>query len=335
MNVLVILVYIAVVVSSALLIRGVAASRRGPGGSVHYRVEAAFLGGGPARVVDSALASLQGNGRVTVGGPGIVHVVRAVGDDPVERAVLHELSAAPSGALHVVRLAAMRNPAVQEIGDRLAARGLIVPRSAGRTWRRWSAAQAIGCFVLFPVSILVTVAEFAAADLGDTPFPFVVTVLPAVLPGLVIAMICGAVASRRLTGAGRRALAAYRRAEGHRTGPGDLVALNGLGALPDPVFQEQLVAAARMYGGRRRRGVGASTTARERDDLFSGVTVAVWCASAETGGSSCGGGCGGGGGGGSACSGGSSCGSGGGGGGSSCGGGGGSSCGGGGGGGGD
>ncbi|MER7110773.1 TIGR04222 domain-containing membrane protein [Streptomyces sp. NPDC000229] len=328
MNALALLLYVAVAVSSALLINGVAAARRGPGGSIHHRVEAAFLNGGPARVVDSALASLHADGRVAVGGPGIVHVVRPVGHDPVERAVLHELAAAPSGALHTVRLAAMRNPAVQEVGDRLAARGLIVPRGAGRTWRRWATVQAAACFLLIFGSIAATVAEYATADFGDMPFPFVIKVLPALLAGLVTAMICGGVSSRRITGAGRRALAAYRRAHAHLIEPGDLVALHGLRALPDPVLRDQLVAAARMYG---RRGRGGGT---QQDEPFVTTTVIVWCASADTGGSSCGGGCGGGGGGGgSACSGGSSCGSGGGG--SSCGGssGGGSSCGGGGGGG--
>ncbi|MEV3991521.1 TIGR04222 domain-containing membrane protein [Streptomyces sp. NPDC049837] len=326
MNTVAVLLYVAVAVSSALLINGVAASRRGPGGSLHYRVEAAFLNGGPARVVDSALASLHADGRVAVGGPGIVQVVRPVGHDPVERAVLHELATAPSGALHVVRLAAMRHPAVQEIGDRLAARGLIVPRGAGRTWRRWSAAQAAGCLLLVLGSVVATIAEYAGSTFDEPSVPFVVKVLPALIPALVIATVCGAVAGRRLTGAGRRALATYRRSHAHLTEPGDLVALHGLRALPDPVLRDQLTAAARMYG-RRSSGGGA-----HQDELAT-TTVIVWCASADTGGSSCGGGCGGGGGGSSACSGGSSCGSGGGG--SSCGGGGGggSSCGGGGGGG--
>ncbi|MGI5358069.1 TIGR04222 domain-containing membrane protein [Streptomyces sp. CA-252508] len=329
MNVVALLLYVAVAVSSAVLVIGLVASRRGPGGSIHYRPEAAFLNGGPARVVDSALAALASDGRVAVGGPGIVHVVRPVAHDAIEHVVLRELAAAPSGALHTVRLAAMRDPAVQEIGDRLAERGLIVPRAAGRFWRRWSVAQAAVCFLLFPASIAATVAEYTTTDaVHDIPFPFVVKVLPAVIAGLVIALSCRAAGDRRLTGAGRRALALYRGSHSHLTGPGDLVALHGLRALPDPVLREQLVAAARMYD--RRHGGGGT------DDL-SITTVVVWCASADTGGSSCGGGCGGGGGGGgSACSGGSSCGSGGGGGGgSSCGGGGGSSCGGGGGGGGD
>ncbi|GAA2489557.1 TIGR04222 domain-containing membrane protein [Streptomyces gobitricini] len=329
MNAVALLLHIAVAVSSVLLVNGVAAHRRGPGGPIHHRVEAAFLNGGPARVVDSALASLAADGRVAVGGPGIVHVVRAVAHDPVEHAVLRQISVAPSGALHAVRLAAMRDPAVQEIGDRLADRGLIVPRDAGRTWRRWGNVQAVCCFLLLMASVAATVAEYATADFGDDiPFPFVVKVLPALIAGLVTALICANVSSRRLTGAGRRAVAVYRRAHAHLIGPGDLVALHGLRALPDPVLREQLLAAARLSG---RRGSGGGT---QQDELFVTTTVAVWCASADTGGSSCGGGCGGGGGGSSACSSGSGCGGGGGsGGGSSCGGGG-SSCGGGGGGGG-
>ncbi|WP_260604317.1 TIGR04222 domain-containing membrane protein, partial [Streptomyces sp. WAC05374] len=277
MNTVAVLLYAAVAVSSALLVYGVAASRRGPGGPLHYRVEAAFLGGGPARVVDAALASLHADGRVTVGGPGIVHVVRPVGHDPVERAVLHELAAAPSGALHVVRLAAMRHPAVQEVGDRLAARGLIVPRGAARVWRRWSTVQAVGCFLLFFASIAATVAEYATLDFGEMPFPFVVKVLPALVAGVVVAIICGTVSGRRITGAGRRALAAYRGAHAHLTEPGDLVALHGLRALPDPALREQLQAAAGMRGSRSGGGGTQDDTAM--------TTVVVWCASDDSGGS--------------------------------------------------
>ncbi|MFF8828047.1 TIGR04222 domain-containing membrane protein [Streptomyces sp. NPDC015131] len=325
MSTLVLLVYLAVAVSSVLLVRGVVASRRGPRGSVHHRVEAAFLAGGPARVVDSALAQLQSDGRVTVGGPGIVRVVRPLANDPVESAVLHELAAAPSGALHTVRLAAMRHPAVQEIGDGLAARGLVVPRAAGRVWRRWSLFQVLGCFALLLGFIAITIVTFAGAEPDETPFPYIFAVVPALFAGALIAMICGAVAGRRITRAGRRALAVYRRATSFPAGAGDLVARDGLRAVPDPVFREQLVAAARMPGARGGRDGGGSDVA---------VTVVVWCASTDPGGSGCGAGCGGGGGNGAACSGGSSCGSSGGGG-SGCGGGGSSSCGGGGGGGGD
>ncbi len=98
----------------------------------------------------------------------------------MERAVLQELSAAPSGALHVVREAAMRHPAVQEIGDGLAERGLLVPPAANRGLRRWGLVQGVSCLVAFPVSIVLTVFQYVASTYPyeDLPDPFVVKMLP-------------------------------------------------------------------------------------------------------------------------------------------------------------
>ncbi len=129
MNTLALLLTLAVVLSTALLIAKAVASRSGrrtPVGSsypVHDLYEAAFLNGGPARGADTALTTLYGDGRVLIGGPGIVSVRHEQAHDPVERAVFQVLATAPSGALHAVREAVMRHPAVQEIGDRLAERG--------------------------------------------------------------------------------------------------------------------------------------------------------------------------------------------------------------------
>ncbi|MFJ6634845.1 TIGR04222 domain-containing membrane protein [Streptomyces sp. NPDC091376] len=334
MNVLAVLVYLAVGVSSTLLIRGLAAARRGPGGPVHDLMEVAFLNGGPARAVDTALAAMCTDGRLMLGGPGIVAVRHHVARNHVERAVLDELAAAPSGALHTLRLAVMRNPAVQEIGDGLAARGLMVPPGSARTWRVWSVWQSALSAVLLPVSLVLTFAQYVAYEgLSDLPFPFVVKVLPACFAGVVIGLVCLSHARSRVTGAGRRAAADYRTAHAYGADTGHLVAVGGLRAVPDPVLQAQLIAAARLV---RSGGGGTGHGSRSSDAL---LPVAVWCAA--SGSDSGGGGCGTGGGGGGACSsgggsgGGSGCG-GGSGGGSSCGGssGGGSSCGGGGGGGG-
>ncbi|MFE2036949.1 TIGR04222 domain-containing membrane protein [Streptomyces scopuliridis] len=116
---------LAVVVSSVLLIAGVVRSRGGVTGTpaVHDVWEAAFLGGGPGRVVDAALAGMRADGRLAIGGPGIVAVLQPAAHHPVERAVLQEHAMAPSGALHALRLAVMRAPA-EQVGDALAARGL-------------------------------------------------------------------------------------------------------------------------------------------------------------------------------------------------------------------
>ncbi|MFC5804749.1 TIGR04222 domain-containing membrane protein [Streptomyces formicae] len=324
-NVLAVLVTLAVTVSSVLLIRGLAATRRsGPGGPVHDLMEVAFLNGGPGRVADTALAAMASDGRLTVGWPGIATVQHPVANDPVERAVLLEAAAAPNGALHTLRVAVMRNPAVQEIGDGLAARGLMVVPRALRPWHIWAFTHTICCFLLLPVSIALSFVQFVAFDLdAGFPVPFIVKVLPAFFAGLVVGLVCMAKARGKVTAAGRRAAADYARAHAYAGDAGRVVALHGLRALLDGDLRGHLMAAARMA---RNRPVHA---AHHGSGDTTAAAVVVWCASSDPGsgsGGSGGGGCGGascGGGGGSSCGGGS-------GGGSSCGGGGGgSSCGGG------
>ncbi|MDI9887485.1 TIGR04222 domain-containing membrane protein [Streptomyces sp. HNM0645] len=345
LNVLAVVVYLAVGVSSALVVKGLAQARRGPGGPVHDLMEAAFLNGGPARAVDTALTAMVTDGRLVVGGPGVVAVRRPVARDHVERAVLDELARAPSGALHDLRLAVMRNPAVQEIGDGLAARGLMIAPGDVRRWRTWSTWQLVLSLVLLPVSLVATFVQYEFHEgFADMPFPFVVKVFPACFAGVVVAAVCTSRARRRVSAAGHRAAAEFRAAHAHRTDAGHLVVFGGLRAVPDPVLQAQLIAAARLVrtGGGRPSPAGTRAGARAGGSGHSGTSdtaaylpVAVWCAASGgcsggsggggcggAGGGSCGsgGGCGGSSGGGSSCGGGS-------GGGSGCGGG--SSCGGG------
>ncbi|MFI7327011.1 TIGR04222 domain-containing membrane protein [Streptomyces rubiginosohelvolus] len=338
MNTIALLANLAAVVSSVLLVvkAVVERSRRpspGSGVALHDLYEVAFLNGGPARVVDTALTALHADGRLVVGGPGIVAVQRAQANDPVERAVLQELAAAPNGALHVLREAVMRHPAVQEVGDGLAARGLLVPPRRLRPLRRWGLTQGIACMIALPLSLLLTFVQFATDDSLDFSVPFIMKMLPAIVIGSFTGLIVANSSASRLTASGRHAAQSFRAAYAHVVTPAHLVATLGLRALPDPVFQAQLLAAARLSAPRRR------SSARVGGGTATGVTAVgvatVWCAASGPGGSSCGGSTGGGSGsscgGGSGCSSGSGCG---GGGGSSCGSSGGSSCGGGGGGGG-
>ncbi|KQX55818.1 MULTISPECIES: TIGR04222 domain-containing membrane protein [unclassified Streptomyces] len=297
MDLLIVLVYLAGAAGIALVITRVVRTRGGPGGPVHDRYEAAFLNGGPARVVDSALAALHADGRLAIGGPGIVAIVRATAHDPVERAVLQEHAAAPHGALHHLRLGVMRHPAVQEIGGGLAARGLVVEPATRRVTGRWCGILALAGFALFPLSILLTMVDFAADP--EFRLPFVFKVAPVLFAAVITGAVCGAVSGKQVTPAGRRAVLAYGRAYAHPGDPGHLVALHGLRALPDPVLREQLVAAARFYAPPRRNQRGG----RRSPSHFSSADAAVlgvateWCATN----SSCGGG-----GGGSSCSGGGS-----------------------------
>lgn len=147
MNALALLLTLAVAVACTLLTVATQRARlRGDDTAayVHDLSEAAFLSGGPARVVDTALTRMHADGRLAVGGPGIVAVQRDEARDAVERAVLQELAGAPSGALHTLREAVMRHPAVQEIGDGLAARGLLVAPGESRTRRSWGSCWVSG-----------------------------------------------------------------------------------------------------------------------------------------------------------------------------------------------
>ncbi|MFD7444695.1 TIGR04222 domain-containing membrane protein [Streptomyces sp. NPDC059909] len=312
-NIIAVLVTIAVAVSSVLLILGLAATRRSaPGGPVRDVREVAFLKGGPARVVDSAVAAMAVDGRLAVGFPGVVSVVRPESGDPVERAVIEASAAAPNGALYTLRRAAMRDPAVQEIGNRLAARGLMIEPRSLRPWRIWASTQWICSFVLLPASMGLTVVQYIGRDgYADLPLPFVVKVLPACLVGLAVGAVCQGRAKGKVTKAGRRAAAEYARAHARSSDAGQLVALRGVRAVPDPILRDRLVAGAGMLWATRPATADGSST---------DVLPVVWCAASIAGADgSGGGGCGGadGGSGGSGC------------GGSSCGGGGGSSCGGG------
>ncbi|MEU5148987.1 TIGR04222 domain-containing membrane protein [Streptomyces yangpuensis] len=323
MNVLAVAIWIAVVVSSVLLVRGLRRARpapAAPAAGLHDLSEAAFLVGGPGTVVDTALVSMLGDGRLLVGGPGIVQVrPGAWAGDPTERAVLQAHAGAPSGWLYQVRYAAMCDPAVQEIGDALAARGLVAPPGTGRAPRRWGLVQAVVCGVWLVASVPLTVVEFALD--ADPGVPFVVTVAPALFAGLVLGLFCRARAGNRVTPAGLRALLALRSAYGHDHSPHVQTALFGLRGLRDPFLRRQLVPAVRgtrlaaaQSGARPHRRPSSSS------DSSAELLPVLWCATSDGGGGSGDSGCGSGSGCGSS---GSGCGSSG----SGCGGGSGSSCG--------
>lgn len=296
MVVLVVLVYLAVAASSvALLLRS--SGRSAHAGPVQHFYEAAFLSGGPARVVDSALAELHADGRIVIGGPGIVSVRHPLAHDPVDRAVFDQLAAAPTGALHTLRREVMRHPAVQEIGDDLAARGLMTPPGENRGPRRWGCALALVCVLALPATFIVAIATLVETEGDSSSLQFLGMIFPALVAGVVIGLVVSARARRRITTAGRDALRVYRTQYATLCSAGHLVALNGLRAVPDPALQAQLTAAARTPGTSSHSSSGLSDY------------VALWCAGASPG-SGCGGSsCGSSTGSGCASSGGSSCGS--------------------------
>lgn len=307
MNVVAIAVWAAVLGSSALLLRALFRARpRVPGASptLHDLSEAAFLAGGPGTVVDAALVSLLGDGRLAGGGPGIVQArPGALGTDLAERAVLLALRQAPSGWLYQVRYAAMLDPSVQETGDGLAARGLIAPPGAGRGLRRWGMVQALVCGMLVPVSLPLT---FVAWALDPAPqVPFIVKVLPALLAGIAVGVMCAKRARRRITPAGRAALAGMRARYAGDPAEHVQTALFGLRGLRDPDLRRQLLPAARStrlaaaqsrartstrsHGSRTSYATSASSSSSASS---AEILPVLWCAASDGGSSGGSGGCG-------------------------------------------
>ena len=321
----------AVLVSSALLVTGVVSARRGgsphgedpragDGAFVRGTLEAAFLSGGPARAADAVIAGLHEDGRLVVAGPGVVGITRPTARNAAEQAVIDAHTAAPSGVLHWLRAAVMRSRPIQETGEALAGRGLLVRPEARRTWRRWAGAQAFLAFLGCMVAGLLTAVQYADDDYTE-PDRLLDSILYVLLPtaalGIGVGLLCLGLTSGQLTPAGRRALHQYVESSRHLTGAAHLVATRGLPAA-HPDLRSQLIAAARARG--LAAPPSSPTPLPYQDPNLWNAGAPAWCGSnsgfsGESGGS---------GGGGSACSGG---------GGSACSGGGGSSCGGGGGGG--
>ncbi|MFH9424369.1 TIGR04222 domain-containing membrane protein [Streptomyces sp. NPDC017529] len=248
---LALLVTLAVAASSVLLVaRTVRIVRALPrpkrlGNADHDLWKIAFLSGGPARVADAAIAGMHQDGRLAVGGPGVVTVRQPVAYDPVETAVLDSLARTPDGSLGTLRRHVMHAPAVQAVGDGLAARGLMRHPRTGRPWRLYAAWQAGICAAGLALVLLFTLT--GAITHAQSQPPFVVTILPAALAGTVVGWKCRKALGRRVTRAGAAVVKAA--AAGVVTNAAQsaalLVALGSTALLVDDVLREQLTEAQR------------------------------------------------------------------------------------------
>lgn len=311
-----------------LLAAGIAgrtlAPRATPGWTPQSVLEAAFLVGGPRRVVDTVISTMHEDGRMQVIPPRRLQVLRPVAANGAEGAVLAACGPEWQADLKEVRAAAMRSPAVQEIGDGLAARGLLYRPDSIRHWRLAARVQRSTCYFTCFAMIGSFFIMGQSTVSGGRP-----NVVPAfaVFFGAMGASIIGGVLapSGRLTKAGKSVVARLRRSNPWvpkgtgAWGPAvpALVAIGGAGALTPGPLRDELMASVAVAGvGRGFFGGSGSSFSSGSSPSDPGGTT--WCGSSGGGG---GGGCGA-----SSCGGGS-----GGGGGSSCGGGGGSggSCGGG------
>jgi uncharacterized protein (TIGR04222 family) len=294
------------------------APRATPGWTPQSVLEAAFLVGGPRRVVDTVISTMHEDGRVQVIPHGRLQVLRPVADNDVEGAVLAACGPEWQADLKEVRAAVMRSPAVQEIGDGLAAHGLLYRPDSIRLWRLAARAQRLTCF-LTCVALFGSVFVIRQAT-GPGGGPDVFTIVPVFIGAMAAAFIGQMLApSGRLTTAGKSAVARLQRSNpwvpkrtaARGSAVPALVAIGGAEVLTPGPLRDELMASVAVAGA----GQGFISSSSPSD---SGG--AAWCGSSGGGGgcgaSSCGG---------SGGSGGSSCGGsgGGGGGGSSCGGGGG------------
>jgi uncharacterized protein (TIGR04222 family) len=314
-----------------LLVAGIAgrnsAPRVTPGWAPQSVLEAAFLVGGPSRVVDTVISTMHESERVRVVPQGRLQVLRPVAANGIEAAVLAACGPEWQADLEEVRASAMRSPAVQEIGDGLAAHGLLYRPDSIRNWRLAARVQRVTCFLTGFALIGTTVITVIVGQAGGLGGLGVFSVFPVFICVVVASVIGHSLAPRgRLTKAGKNAVAQLRRSnpwvpEGTAAwGPAvpALVAIGGAEVLTPGPLRDELMASAAVAGAGRTFGGPSSSS----DSSSSDPGGAAWCGSSS-------GGCGGGSGcGASSCGGASS-----GGGGSSCGGGGGG-CGGGGGGGG-
>ncbi|WP_199547668.1 TIGR04222 domain-containing membrane protein [Streptomyces sp. N35] len=283
--------------------------------------EAAFLTAGPGRVAHVVLAGLAAEGRIEIRDPGIVAVREFAPRDRVEAAFLDAFRTASTSSLYWLRVALMRSDAVQAIGEGLAGRGLALRPSDPKPPSRRAPVLSVIGLLLCLWALFVPIVSIVLAVFGPV--------------GLLLVV---ARPRKRVTPAGRAALAAYRRAYETSSDLRIQIALHGLSRIPDRELFVLLTNSSRP-GARYQSAAPPAYT-----DSGAGLAVAVvWCGGgsghAACGGSSCGssgdsgwstgGGSGCGSSGGSSCgssSGGSSCGSssggsscGGGGGGSSCG----------------
>ncbi|WP_086881587.1 TIGR04222 domain-containing membrane protein, partial [Streptomyces rhizosphaericus] len=259
MSTIVTLIYLVVAVSSAVLISGtVRARRREVSGPVyaqtHDLLEAAFLAGGPGRVADTVISAMYADGRLAIGGPGVVSVRQPIAHGPVEEELLRLCAISPHGGLKWLRRELMRSPVVQAIGDQLAGRGLMVRPDALRFWHRLARLQVGLCFAGTFLGIAM------AINITDSDeLPLILKIAPALFAGFLVGGICAGAGKRRLTAAGQRALATYRRESGvgirRARSVGQpavvpvavVVALTGAAALADdPLLRAQLLDAQKV-----------------------------------------------------------------------------------------
>lgn len=238
----------AVLASCTLLLRAAAVAAvpapdggAGAAGRRHDELnlyEAAYLAGGPRRVAEVTLLSMQRQRRLLLAHTGWATVVDPVGRDPHERSVLGAFGPDGQSPVRVVRSAAALDEAVRALADRLGEAGLALPAAA-------RSAVAGGIRAVRRATALVLALAGAALCVPADGTAATVILCWFALP-LLLTLGCLVIArfetypySAWASPAGQRLLVALDREGGH----GDsltAVALRGVRVLADPALRAAL-----------------------------------------------------------------------------------------------
>ncbi|MER6361172.1 TIGR04222 domain-containing membrane protein [Kitasatospora sp. NPDC001527] len=265
-------------------------------------LHAAFLTGGPGRVFDTALVRMHRAGHVVVSRSRLVTLTTDSPYDRVEREIVDAIGPSRSRDLGSLRVAVMRSPSVQAIGDELAARGLL--RNPAALRRARTANRSIW------LALLLTVAVTAAAYLLDSDEPgrdHPALWIPVVLLGFgLVSLLTTRSPQERITPAGRRQIglmdggSPWRPRHGARNADSALlgaIALGGLaaagaaefvGEFGDEELLEALIAPTAEEEAARAAGYStASSSSGSSGSSGSGCGSgpAVWCGSSSDSGS--------------------------------------------------
>ncbi|MEH6376943.1 TIGR04222 domain-containing membrane protein [Streptomyces sp. KLMMK] len=144
--------------------------------------EVAYLLGGRGRVVDTVIAGMCDDGRISVNESGKLKVERALAYNAVERALLGRCGADWSTSLRKVRTSLQFDPAVDALEGALVRRGMLMSPVAKEKWRRAADVQ-VGGLVLAGVGVVAL-----AVMPGSFVTPFVV--LDLLVAGIVLRVRC-------------------------------------------------------------------------------------------------------------------------------------------------
>ncbi|MEU5384256.1 TIGR04222 domain-containing membrane protein [Kitasatospora cineracea] len=258
-------------------------------------LEVAFLAGGPARVVDTALVRMEREGRVVVSRAHRVTVTTDRTTDPVERVLITAVGGRAGRDLSVLRTSVPGSPEVQRIGDGLAARGLL--RHPGALKAAWRARR----LVVLALVVTLVLGAVSTAQWLDAPdrdstappfFPFGVLAL-----FTLISLVATRPAKRRITPAGLRQLQLVRGSTPWRPreverAHAELVgafALDGTAALKgsdQQALREALGGGTAPAGRLVKSGRNGRNSDSGSSDFAAGAGAGVWCGSSPS--SSCG-----------------------------------------------